>query len=139
MDFDNSNNDSHNEFLSEINMIPFIDVMLVLLILFIILAPLFTPQIITVNIPQVTGKARTYQPNSITLTIDKKGFLFWNGERVSHQAFIARLNQAAPKKPQPELHLYADKETLYQDLAQIMSAIQQTGIVRLSLVTRPDQ
>lgn len=129
--------DCENKPLSEINMIPMIDVMLVLLILFIITAPLFTPHALKIDLPQASSQESPDKPNNIALAIDAKGVLFWNDEPISDKKLDTLLTKAAQKKPQPELHLRADKKTQYQKLAEIMSAAQNAGIIRIGFVTQP--
>ncbi len=124
--------------LSEINMIPLIDVMLVLLILFIITAPLLTPHAIKIDVPKVTSQANLSKTNSIVLAIDNKGLLFWNDEAIDAKEFDKRLHQVAQKKVPPELHLRVDKKTQYQRLAEIMAAAQNVGITRLGFITEPN-
>ena len=124
--------------LSEINMIPMIDVMLVLLILFIITAPLFTPHALKIELPQASSQESPDKPNNISLAIDKKGIIFWKDERIDDKELAIRLAKAAQKNPQPELHLRADKQTQYQKLAEIMSIAQNAGIARMGFVTEPE-
>ncbi len=136
MAFSHFEEDSNSQPLSEINMIPLIDVMLVLLILFIITAPLLTPDAIKIDVPQVsTSQVSSDTARHITLAIDEQGGLFWNDERIDNKEFILRLTQAAQENPQPELHLRADKKTQYQKLAEIMSAAQSVGMSRMGFVT----
>jgi len=135
MAFNEFNNDCNNQPLSEINMVPLIDVMLVLLILFIITAPLFTPHAVKINIPQATSQAIPSEPNKIVLAIDEQGILFWNDKPINQQQLTTRLSEAAQTKPQPELHLRASKTTQYQKLAEIMSSAQNAGITRLGFIT----
>lgn len=124
--------------LSEINIIPLVDVMLVLLILFMITAPLFTPHAIKIDLPQASSEINVSKPNIITLSIDVKGNLFWNKELVNQLEFQKRLTQAAQQSPTPELQLWADKITPYQKIAEVMSIAHQAGITRLGFVTQPD-
>ncbi|MDM8560260.1 biopolymer transporter ExbD [Candidatus Parabeggiatoa sp. HSG14] len=100
--------------------IPLVDVMLVLLILFIITAPLFTPHAIKIDIPEAASQDISEEPNKILLAINEKRELFWNDKRIDDKEFIVRLKETAKKKPPPELHLRADKKTQYQRLAKIM-------------------
>ncbi len=121
--------------LAEINMIPLIDVMLVLLILFIITAPLLTPRAVKINVPKVASQAELSKSNSIVLAIDNKGLLFWNDESINAEEFGKRLRKAGKKKLPPELHLRVDKNTQYQKLAEIMVTAQNAGITRLGFIT----
>ncbi len=135
MNYDND--DDNNELLSEINIIPFVDVMLVLLILFIITAPLLTPNAVKIELPKASSQKISETVNKIVLAIDQKGNIFWNDEAITREEYHIRLKQAAQKKPIPELHLRAHKETQYQNIAQIMSDAQKAGISRLGFMTEP--
>ncbi len=135
MAFNEFNNDCNNQPLSEINMVPLIDVMLVLLILFIITAPLLTPHAVKIDVPQATSQAIPSEANNIVLAIDEQGILFWNDKPINEQELTNHLSEAAQKNPQPELHLRASKKTQYQKLAEIMSTAQHAGITRLGFIT----
>jgi len=138
MAFSHFENNSNHQPLSEINIIPLVDVMLVLLILFIITAPLFTHHAIKIDVPQASTQEIPEEPNKIVLAIDEKGGLFWNDETIDDKELIERFRKTAQKKPLPELHLRADKKTQYQRLAEIMSAAQNAGMTRLGFITQPD-
>lgn len=138
MSFGDSEDYSKNKPLSEINIIPLVDVMLVLLILFIITAPLLTPHTIKIDVPKVASAPPVVGESTlIALAMDAKGRLFWNDKIINGQEFEKRLAIVAKKKPQPELHLRADKATQYQKLAEVMSAIQKAGMTRLGFVMEP--
>jgi biopolymer transport protein ExbD len=122
--------------MSEINTTPLVDVMLVLLVIFIITAPLLT-HAIRLDLPQANAPSSTAQPETVTLSVDGKGQLFWNGEPLAEEALTERLTAAAARSPQPELHLRADRDTRYQRLAEVMSTAQQAGIERIGFVTEP--
>jgi biopolymer transport protein ExbD len=126
--------------MSEINTTPLVDVMLVLLVIFIITAPLLT-HAIRLDLPQAQAPASPEQPQTVTVSIDADGRIFWNGEPLADgDALRARLEAAAGASgPQPELHLRADQQTRYQRIAEVMSAAQQAGILRIGFVTSPQQ
>ncbi|MCP4698405.1 MAG: biopolymer transporter ExbD [Gammaproteobacteria bacterium] len=138
MAFDGLDDNADNNALSEINILPLVDVMLVLLILFIITAPLFTPHAIKIDIPAASGETAPDKPGNISVAIDKNGALFWDNEAVGEPELAARLREAAQRTPQPELHLRADKTTQYYMLAKIMSMAKKAGIHRLGFVTKLD-
>ena len=123
--------------MSEINTTPLVDVMLVLLVIFIITAPLLTHSI-NLDLPNAQAPASAEKPETITLSIDGSGTIFWNEERLADPAQLeARLAQAARRQPQPELHLRADRETRYQKIAELMSSAQRAGIAKIGFVTDP--
>ncbi len=122
--------------LAEINMIPLIDVMLVLLVVFIITAPLLT-QSIKIDLPQVTAQTHIEIPETVVIAINAQGTLHWNDLAISDAKLPAKLLEAAVKKTQPELHLRADKETRYQKVAEVMGLAQKAGIKKMGFITEP--
>ena len=130
-----SDNDSGRP-MAEINMIPLIDVMLVLLIIFIVTAPLLTHSI-KINLPKATTQVNLEKPETVTLSIDGSGNLFWDNNRIDEAQLAVNLAGAARQNPQPELHLRAEKTTQYQRLAEVMSAAQNAGVVKIGFITEP--
>ncbi|MES2771615.1 MAG: biopolymer transporter ExbD [Pseudomonadota bacterium] len=128
--------DAAEPVLSEINMVPFIDVMLVLLIIFMVTAPLLT-HAVKVELPQAASSPNQPTPDSIQLAIDAQGQLFWDGEAVDTAQLDDRLKHAATQTPLPELQIRAERKTPYEQLAQVMSAAARQGLSRISLVTDP--
>jgi biopolymer transport protein ExbD len=122
--------------MAEINMIPLIDVMLVLLIIFIVTAPLLTHSI-KINLPKATTQVNLEKPETVTLSIDGSGNLFWDNNRIDDAQLAANLAGAARRNPQPELHLRAEKTTQYQRLAEVMSAAQNAGVIKIGFITEP--
>lgn len=121
---------------SEINMVPLIDVMLVLLVIFIITAPLLAHSI-KINIPQVSAEQIEEDPKVIDLAIDPAGTVFFNEERIDIESLQARFAALAPSKPQPEIRIRADQNTRYEVLAQVMAAARRGGMQRIGFVTSP--
>ena len=130
-----SDNDSGRP-MAEINMIPLIDVMLVLLIIFIVTAPLLTHSI-KINLPKATTQVNLEKPETVTLSIDGSGNLFWDNNRIDEAQLAVNLAGAARQNPQPELHLRAEKTTQHQRLAEVMSAAQNAGVVKIGFITEP--
>ena len=122
--------------LTEINMVPLIDVMLVLLIIFIITAPLLT-HAVKVDLPKAASSANQTKPDNVQLAIDAGGQVFWNGEAVDASAFNARLQTAGIQQPQPEIHIRAERVTPYEKVAQLMSDAARNGLSRIAFVTDP--
>jgi biopolymer transport protein ExbD len=122
--------------IAEINMIPLIDVMLVLLIIFIVTAPLLTHSI-KINLPKATTQANLEKPETVTLSIDASGNLLWDNNRIDDAQLAANLTGAAHRNPQPELHLRAENTTPYQRLAEVMSAAQNAGVIKIGFITEP--
>jgi len=122
--------------MAEINMIPLIDVMLVLLVIFIITAPLLT-HAVKVDLPKASSQVNLTKPDNIQLAIDRDGVVYWNGEAVGAEAWRARMKDAATLRPQPEIHLRADGEVAYRRVAQVMSDAAKAGLARIGFVTDP--
>ncbi|HMM54983.1 MAG TPA: biopolymer transporter ExbD [Candidatus Desulfobacillus sp.] len=122
--------------LTEINMIPLIDVMLVLLVIFIVTAPLLT-HAVKVDLPKASSSPNLTQPDNVQLAIDAAGQVFWNGEAVDPAALEQRIKAAAALAPQPELHLRAERSTPYEKVAEVMSAAARDGLTRIGFVTEP--
>lgn len=127
----------HSAPMNEINMIPLIDVMLVLLVIFIITAPLLT-HAVKIDLPQASSQALPEKPEVVSIAIDGAGQMYWNDVPMVQGELTVRLQQAASQEPQPELHIRADKETRYQLLAEVMSDAQNAGIQKLGFVSTPD-
>ena len=122
---------------SDINVTPMVDVMLVLLVIFIITAPMFT-HAVKLELPQAQAPAAPVEQEAITLSIDAQGKVFWDGEAVADTAALElRLADAAHRQPQPELQLRADRATRYEAVAQVMASAQQKGLTKLGFVTEP--
>ena len=124
--------------MSDINVTPMVDVMLVLLIIFILTAPLFT-QAVKLDLPQARAAPASAAPGSVTIAIDAGGAIYWDGALVDAGQLDARLTRAAALAPQPELQLRADKNTRYEVVAQVMAAAQTRGLTRLGFVTEPNK
>lgn len=122
--------------MSDINTTPLVDVMLVLLIIFMVTAPLFT-HAVKIDLPQAQSQLNPEKPDTIALAIDAQGAVFWNNEAVRDDDLAPRFAQAAAKKPQPELHLRADRDTRYQKVALVMAAAQSAGLQKIGFVTDP--
>jgi biopolymer transport protein ExbD len=138
MSFNAGGGQSPNQPMSEINVTPMVDVMLVLLIIFMITAPLMTHKI-PIDLPQASTVKNPEEPNIITLALTADGNLYWNDISVSKEDWKKRIGDAAMLQPQPELQLRADKITQYQVLAEIMADAQNAGIKKLGFITTPDK
>jgi biopolymer transport protein ExbD len=122
--------------MSEINMVPLIDVMLVLLVIFIITAPLLT-HAVKIELPRASSTPNVTQPETIQLAIRAEGDVYWNAQVIDPRELEARMAAAARLDPQPELHLRVDRTTQYEKVAQVMSAAAKAGLVKIGFVTEP--
>ena len=136
MAFGNFNKGGRQGPLTDMNMVPMIDVMLVLLVIFIITAPLLT-HAVKVDLPKASSVPNITRVDHIELGIRKDGSVFWNGEIVELASLSARFAVEARKNPQPELHIRADRQAYYELVAQVMSSAAKAGIVRIGFVTDP--
>src|SRR5262245_591961 len=124
--------------MAEINMIPLIDVMLVLLVIFIITAPLLT-HAVKLDLPKASSQPNLTRPDHIAISIKADGGLFWNGERLDRAGLRERLSAASKQAPQPELHLHADRATRYQAVAEVMADAAAVGMARIGFVSDPER
>jgi biopolymer transport protein ExbD len=122
--------------MAEINMVPLIDVMLVLLVIFIITAPLLTHSV-KIDLPRASSHPNLTQPDNIQLAVRVDGAVYWNGESVDSIQLGDRMAAAAKLNPQPEVHIRADATTEYQKVAEVMSAAARSGLIRIGFVTDP--
>ena len=120
--------------MADINVTPMVDVMLVLLVIFIITAPLFT-HAIRLDLPNAQAAAAPEKPETISLSINAEGKVFWGQDAVEQSDLGPKLAQAAQRNPQPELQLRADKSTRYEVIAQVMAIAQNNGMTKMGFVT----
>ncbi|GBG12492.1 biopolymer transport protein ExbD [Novimethylophilus kurashikiensis] len=130
------NDQSHSAPMSEINTTPLVDVMLVLLVIFIITAPLLT-HAVKIDLPQASSKAVTQKPDIVTLSIDANGQWYWNDQALDQASIADRFKAEAARDPQPDVHIRADESTRYQVLAEVMAEAQNAGIKHLGFVSEP--
>jgi biopolymer transport protein ExbD len=122
--------------MAEINMIPLIDVMLVLLVIFIITAPLLT-HAVKIDLPKAASAPNQTKPDNIQLAVNAAGQIFWNGEVVSRTALSERLAAAGKQAPQPEVHIRADQAARYQWVAETLADAARAGLTRIGFVSDP--
>lgn len=123
--------------LAEINMIPLIDVMLVLLVIFMITAPLLT-HAVKIELPKASSAVNIAKPENVALSLDAEGRVFWNGELLQHQSeWRSRMAEAAEREPQPEIHISADGDLAYRKVVALMSDAATAGLTRIGFVTDP--
>ncbi|HEY4375202.1 MAG TPA: biopolymer transporter ExbD [Burkholderiales bacterium] len=138
MAFGSFNKGGESAPMAEINMVPLIDVMLVLLVIFIVTAPLLT-NAVKIDLPKATSQPNLTKPDNIQFAINAQGQLFWNGEQVSRSEAQKRFAEQGKHNPQPELHLHADKTTQYQVVAEVMADASNAGLSKIGFVSDPSQ
>ena len=125
-----------DEVMSEINMTPLVDVMLVLLIIFIITIPVIN-HAVKIDLPRASNTPNDSKPQSINVSIDAQGKVYWNQTEVDDAALANNIALAAQQEPQPELHLRADREVRYERVAEVMAAAQHGGLGKIGFITEP--
>ncbi|HEX6720658.1 MAG TPA: biopolymer transporter ExbD [Burkholderiaceae bacterium] len=120
--------------MSDINMTPLIDVMLVLLVIFMITAPLMTSSL-KLDLPRAEGAKPTDAAQFVTLAIDTQGRFFWGDEQVTVDTLRLRVREAAVRNPTTEVQLRADKTVSYGRVAELIGVVQEGGLSRVGFVT----
>ena len=136
MSFGSFDRDTDGEAMSDINMTPLIDVMLVLLVIFIITAPLLTGSL-KLDLPKVDAPAAQQTPTVLQVGLRKDGQLYLADQPISLQQLTARFVAAAKQSDKTEVHLSADTAVPYGDVARVMGAAQAAGLSRIGLITQP--
>lgn len=126
----------HTQPMSEINTTPLVDVMLVLLVIFIITAPLLT-HAVKIDLSQATSQPLEEKPEVIDLAVDAEGKIFWNDSEIQVDDLATRMADEAAKQQQPELQIRADKNTRYQVLAEVLAKAQTAGMKKVGFVSQP--
>nr|AMK59245.1 biopolymer transport protein ExbD/TolR [uncultured bacterium UPO46] len=121
---------------AEMNVVPLVDVMLVLLVIFIVTTPLLT-HAVKIDLPKAASSANITKPEHIEFGIRDNGDLFWAGEPVTLAQLPPRFAAAAMQQPQPELHLRADRHAEYEKVAQVMALAAKAGMTRIGFITDP--
>ena len=122
--------------LADMNVVPLVDVMLVLLVIFIVTAPLLT-HAVKIDLPKASSSVNTTKSEHIEFAIRENGELFWNGEPVTLDTLPQRFASEATKEPQPELHIRADRHVYYENVVRVMALAAKGGLVRIGFVSEP--
>lgn len=124
--------------MAEINMVPLIDVMLVLLVIFIVTAPLLT-HAVKLDLPKASSEINELKPDKIEFAIDAGGVLYWNGEAVDREEAKRRFEAESQREPQPEIHMRADENVAYKFVAQTMADASSAGLTKIGFVSSPEE
>lgn len=136
MAFGSMDRNGNQALMSEINVVPLVDVMMVLLVIFIITAPLLTHSV-KVDLPKASSSPNITKPEHVELGIKDDKSLFWNGETIALVQLTTRFSEIIKQDPTIELHIHADGRVPYGHVAQIMSIASKAGIIRIGFVTDP--
>jgi biopolymer transport protein ExbD len=128
--------DDSDDVLSEINMTPLVDVMLVLLIIFIITVPVLTHSV-KLDLPHARNPPDPPRPQTVTISVTADGVIHWNEAVVDDTALDSQLRTVAARQPQPEIHIRGDRQAAYEQVVRVMAAAQRAGILKLGFVTDP--
>jgi biopolymer transport protein TolR len=121
--------------MSDINVTPMVDVMLVLLVIFILTAPLMTSAI-RLDLPQSEGGEAGASPQALSLVVDAQGAMFLNDQPIAAEVLRQRLTQVAQRNPNTELELRADQSVPYGRVVEAMGLAQKAGLSRIGFVAQ---
>jgi biopolymer transport protein ExbD len=125
--------------ISEINVTPLVDVMLVLLIIFLITIPVIT-QSVKVELPKAANIPTQTKPENVNIAVDREGNVYWNTMLVPTQdALLERIKSVAVLDPQPEIHVRGDRLTAYEHIGRVIVLAQRGGIQKVGFITEPDR
>ncbi|QGT77775.1 biopolymer transporter ExbD [Guyparkeria halophila] len=129
--------DDHDEPMAEMNVIPLVDVMLVLLVVFIVAAPVITHSV-TLDLPKASSERQDEDPEAVTLSLDSQGQLYLDDKPVSEQRLESVLVQARRDNDELVVYLRADESVPYRLVARAMASVKTAGIERLGFVSEPE-
>ena len=127
---------NNNSFMSDINVTPFVDVMLVLLIIFMVTAPMMT-QGVDVALPEATAEPLPAEKENLMISIDNKSTIFINDVPVTVDDLNEKLKRIMSNRSDREVYLKADKDIPYGTVVRVMSEIKLAGVEKLGMVTLP--
>lgn len=138
MAFGKLSDEGDDQPLSEINMIPMIDVMLVLLIVFMITAPLLT-NAVKLELPEASSQLNQPDKQDINLAIDGAGKIYWNDQEVDEAALLTKMESAGQAEGElPEIQLRIDRKVEYGIIARVMAQASQHGLHKIAFVSQPE-
>ena len=127
---------NHRELMSDINVTPFVDVMLVLLIIFMVTAPMMIEGL-NVDLPEATAKPLDSEKEHLVITIDKNNLVYINDFKVAVDFLGEKLNKMLQGRSDREVYLKADKNIPYGIVVQVMAEVKMSGIEQLGMITEP--
>ncbi|MGP4969708.1 ExbD/TolR family protein [Psychrobacter aquimaris] len=125
--------DDDSQSMSEINLIPLIDIMLVLMIIFLLTATVLNPTV-PLELPKTSAALNEAPPEAIQISIDKDAGIFWDSDAISMEELEARLQQQSARGKDPSIQLRADKDSKYDTVAQVLAAASQAGLTKIAFV-----
>jgi biopolymer transport protein TolR len=125
---------SQNSSISQINVVPLVDVMLVLLVIFMVTAPILQ-QGVSVQLPQAKAGALSGEEDQLVVTIDKKGVVYLNDNAISIDQLGPKLEAVVRLKPDKQVFLRADRSVPYGEVVRVMAAVKSAGVLGLGMIT----
>ncbi|MCH4246947.1 ExbD/TolR family protein [Acinetobacter populi] len=126
--------EDNDQGMTEMNLIPLIDIMLVLMIIFLVTATVANPSI-PLTLPKTTAEMQEQPPEAITVSIDKDNQIAWNGDIVSLDELARRFQEKSQATQKPTIQLRADKDSKYDSTAQVMSRASEAGLADIAFVS----
>lgn len=122
--------------MAEINVVPLVDVMLVLLVVFIVTAPLLT-HAVKLELPQARSQPNVAKAEHIEIAVQQNGAIYWNGEPLPREEMEHKAAALAASAPDSEIHLKGDEAVPYGEMARLLSMLARQGLTRIGFVTDP--
>ncbi|MDN5620930.1 MAG: biopolymer transporter ExbD [Psychrobacter sp.] len=119
--------------MDEMNLIPLIDIMLVLMIIFLLTATVLNPTV-PLDLPKTSAEVNQTPPEAIQISIDKDAGIFWDSDPISMEELEARLQEQGAMGKDPSVQLRADKDGKYDTVAQVLAAASQAGLTKIAFV-----
>lgn len=132
MAFELGDNDTGG--MNEMNLIPLIDIMLVLMIIFLVTATVLNPTV-PLDLPKTSASVNEAPPKALQISIDAGGEIYWDQEKISLTELETRFKQAVSVGDDPQVHLRADKEGKYDMVAQVLATASGTGLTKIAFVS----
>lgn len=130
--------ETEEDVMASINVVPLVDVMLVMLIIFLIAVPIVI-HTVPIDLPDESSTPTETRPENITIAVDIDGNIYWNERRVPDMATLyERMRALAAMDPQPEVHIRGDQHTRYHNIGRVVQACQRAGIQRVGFITEPE-
>src|SRR5689334_22674921 len=123
--------------MAAINTTPLVDVMLVLLIIYLITIPVINKNV-KVDLPKAVNIPTQTKPENIVVSVDKDGNIYWKDGKTNKQQLLDLVKSIAVIKPQPEIHIRADKDARYEAVGRVIWTIQRGGVQKVGFITEPD-
>jgi biopolymer transport protein ExbD len=127
---------SEEDYNAEINVIPLVDIMLVLLIIFIITVPVVT-KAVKVSLPTNYNQPTETKPENINISVDFSGQVYWNDNAMRMEDLATFARTEAVKDPQPEVHIRGDRRVRYQYVGDVLTTLQRNGLLKVAFIAEP--